>query len=47
MNYFNRKSNNDVTWCIRVDILGVVQKLRGQDEVGKWSKNASFCPRLG
>ena len=35
MNYFNRKSNNDVTWCIRVDILGVVQKLRGQDEVGK------------
>ena len=47
MNYFNRKSNNDVTWCIRVDILGVVQKLRGQDEVGKWSKNTSFCPRLG
>ena len=27
--------------------LGVVQKLRGQDEVGRWSKNASFCPRLG
>ena len=27
--------------------MGVVQKLRGQDEVGRWSKNASFCPRLG
>ena len=27
--------------------LGVVQKLRRQDEVGRWSKIASFCPRLG
>ena len=27
--------------------LGVVQKLRGQDEVGRWLKNASFCHRLG
>ena len=27
--------------------MGVVQKLHGQDEVGRWSKNASFCPRLG
>ena len=27
--------------------LGVIQKLRGQDEVGRWSINASFCPRLG
>jgi hypothetical protein len=26
---------------------GVVQKLRGQDEVGRWSKNAYFWPRLG
>ena len=24
-------------------MLGVVQKLPGQDEVGRWSKNASFC----
>ena len=29
------------------DGLGVVQKLRGQDEVGRWSKNAYFCPRKG
>ena len=27
--------------------IGVVQKLHGQDEMGRWSKNASFCPRLG
>ena len=27
--------------------LGVVQKLRGQDEVGRWSKNANFGPRSG
>ena len=26
---------------------GVIQKLHGQDEVDRWSKNASFCPRLG
>ena len=26
---------------------GVVQKLRGQDEVGRWSKNAYFCPLSG
>ena len=28
-------------------ITGVVQKLCGQDEVGRWSKNASFCPHVG
>ena len=32
--------------CFAVHI-GVVQKLRGQDEVDRGSKNASFCPRLG
>ena len=26
---------------------GVVQKIRGQDEVGGWSKNANFGPRGG
>ena len=26
---------------------GVVQSLRGQDEVGSWSKNVNFCPRSG
>ena len=26
---------------------GVIQKLRVQDEVGRWSRNASFCPHLG
>ena len=25
-------------------VQGVVQKLRGQDEVGRWSKNAYYCP---
>ena len=29
------------------NVLGVVQKLRGQDELGRWSKNAYFCPCLG
>ena len=29
------------------NVLGVIQKLRGQDELGRWSKNAYFCPCLG
>ena len=30
-----------------VQDIRVIQKQRGQDEVGRWSKNASFCPRVG
>ena len=26
---------------------GVIQKLSGQDERGRWSKNANYCPRYG
>ena len=34
------------TFCFAFT-LGVIQKLRGQDEVGRWSRNVYFCPHLG
>ena len=39
------RGKNARAWVSMVLYLGVVHKLRGQDEVGRWSKNASFCPR--
>ena len=36
------KKMNSVIDDTKQEAIGVVQKLRGQNEVGKWSKNAPF-----
>ena len=44
---FQTKINFDEKIADLMRCQGVVQKLRGQDEVGRWSKNANFGPRSG
>ena len=47
-----RGRNTEYSYCIPYVMLrslpsGNVQLLRRQEEVGRWSKNAYFCPRSG